>query len=338
MTRQIASPSDVDTRLESPSPGAVKTMPTVARGVGQSIPRPDGTLKVTGRFAYSSDLYLENMLWGATVRSPHARARIVSIDVAGALAIDGVTTVLTSEDVPGHKLYGMKVADQPVLAWDDVRYIGQPIAIVAADHPETARRAVEAVRVEWEILNPLTDPEVALDTDDDMVTPGGNVVRHVRIRHGDIEAAQLEADVVVSGVYEIGTQDPAFLGPESGLAVPDGSGGVGLYVSSQWIHDDQRQIAASLALDESRVRITLSGVGGAFGGKEDLSVHLHACLLALRTGRPIKMSYNREESFVGHVHRHPAKMWIEQGADAGGRLVFTKAKLLFDGGAYTSTS
>ncbi len=338
MTRQIASPSDVDTRLESPSPGAVKTMPTVARGVGQSIPRPDGTLKVTGRFAYSSDLYLENMLWGATVRSPHARARIVSIDVAGALAIDGVTTVLTSEDVPGQKLYGMKVADQPVLAWDDVRYIGQPIAIVAADHPETARRAVEAVRVEWEILNPLTDPEVALDTDDDMVTPGGNVVRHVRIRHGDIEAAQLEADVVVSGVYEIGTQDPAFLGPESGLAVPDGSGGVDLYVSSQWIHDDQRQIAASLALDESRVRITLSGVGGAFGGKEDLSVHLHACLLALRTGRPIKMSYNREESFVGHVHRHPAKMWIEQGANAGGRLVFTKAKLLFDGGAYTSTS
>ena len=316
----------------------VKAPSRVRRGVGASLPRPDGTLKVTGKFAFSSDLYLDNMLWGATVRSPHPRARIVSIDVAGALAIAGVATVLTSDDVPGKKTYGMKVADQPVLAWDEVRYLGEPVAIVAADHPETARRAVEAVRVEYEVLEPLTDPEHALDDGAPPVTPDGNVARHVRIRRGDVDAARAAAEVVVSGVYELGTQDPAFLGPESGLAVPDDSGGVDLYVASQWIHDDQRQIAASLGLDVSRVRIILSGVGGAFGGREDLSVHLHACLLALRTGRPIKMSYNREESFVGHVHRHPAKVWIEQGARRDGSLVFTKARLLFDGGAYTSTS
>ncbi len=307
-------------------------------GVGASPPRPDGGLKVTGKFAYSSDLHLDNMLWGATLRSPHPRARIVDIDISGALAIRGVATVLTSDDVPGHKFYGMKQADQPVLAIGEVRYHGEPIAIVAADHPETARRAVEAIGVQYEVLAPLTDPELAMSEDSEPIQPGGNVARHVRIRHGDVEKARAQADVIVEGEYETGTQDPAFLGPESGLAVPDGSGGVELFVSAQAIHDDQHQIAASLGLPESDVRLVLAGVGGAFGGREDLSVHIHSCMLALRTGRPVKMVYSREESFVGHVHRHPARMFVEQGAARDGRLLFTRARLLFDGGAYTSTS
>jgi len=307
-------------------------------GVGTAPPRPDGGLKVTGKFAYSSDLYLDNMLWGATVRSLHPRARILSIDISQALTIGGVTTVLTSEDVPGAKHYGMKQADQPVLAIDEVRYQGEPVAIVAADHPETARRAVAAIKVEYEELTPLTDPELALDPAGEPIHPDGNVARHVRIRHGDVAAARQRADVTVEGEYETGRQDPAFLGPESGLAVPDGSGGVELFVAAQWIHEDQRQIAASLGLPESEVRLVLAGVGGAFGGREDLSVHIHACMLALRTGRPIRMSYSREESFVGHVHRHPARMRVEQGATSDGRLVYTRARLVFDGGAYTSTS
>ncbi|MDH3607393.1 MAG: xanthine dehydrogenase subunit D [Acidimicrobiia bacterium] len=327
---------------ESASAGAAQSTRTRRRatgaGVGASPPRPDGGLKVTGKFAYSSDLYLDNMLWGATVRSPHPRARVIGIDVSEALTLGGVATVLTSEDVPGNKLYGMKVADQPVLAFGEVRYQGEPVAIVAADHPETARRAAEAISVEFEILTPLTDPELALDDASEPIHPGGNVARHVRIRHGNVETARGEAAVIVEGEYETGTQDPAFLGPESGLAVPDGSGGVELFVASQWIHDDQRQIAESLGLSEDQVRVVLAGVGGAFGGREDLSIHIHACLLALRTGRPVKMSYNREESFVGHVHRHPARMFVEQGATREGRLVFTKARLVFDGGAYTSTS
>ncbi|MGI9648987.1 MAG: xanthine dehydrogenase subunit D [Acidimicrobiia bacterium] len=289
-------------------------------------------------FAYSSDLYLDNMLWGATVRSPHPRARILGIDISHALTIGGVATVLTAEDVPGDLYYGMKEADQPVLASDQVRYQGEPVAIVAADHPETARRAAAAISVDYEELPPLTDSEVALDPETEPIHPNGNVARHVRIRHGDVEQARRRAEVVVAGEYETGMQDPAFLGPESGLAVPDGSGGVELFVAAQWIHDDQRQIAASLGLPESRVRVVLAGVGGAFGGREDLSMHVHACMLALRTGRPIRMSYSRDESFVGHVHRHPARMRIEQGATRDGQLVFTKARLVFDGGAYTSTS
>ena len=270
-----------------------------------------------GRFAFASDLHLDEMLWGAT------RARILSVDAAEALKIRGVATVLTAEDVPGHKFYGIKVADQPILADREVRYVGEPIAIVAADHLETARRAVEAVRVEYEVADPLTDPEASLTGKGDPSRPGGNVARHVRIRHGDVARARSGADVVVQGEWRSGVQDPAFLGPEAGLAVPDGSGGIDLYVASQWMHDDRRQIAAGLGLDPSRVRLTLSGVGGAFGGREDLSLHIHACMLALRMGRPVEMAYNREESFFGHVNRHPSRIRIELGARSDGRLVCT---------------
>ena len=308
------------------------------RGVGASPPRPDAPLKVLGRFAYASDLHIDGMLWGATVRSPHPRARIVGIDIAPALAIRGVATVLIAEDVPGQRFYGIKVADQPVLAAHEVRYVGEPVAIVAADHPETARRAVEAVTVDYEVQAPLTDPESALSGDGDPIDSGGNVARHVRIRHGDVAAARSRAEIVIEAEYRSGVQDPAFLGPEAGLAVPDGSGGIDLYVAAQWIHDDRRQVAAALGLDPSRVRLTLSGVGGAFGGREDLSVHIHACMLALRMGRPVKMSYNREESFVGHVHRHPSRIRVELGARRDGTLVYSKVRLLLDGGAYTSTS
>ncbi|MFI6519345.1 xanthine dehydrogenase subunit D [Spirillospora sp. NPDC050679] len=307
-------------------------------GVGASARRPDGVPKVRGAFEYSSDLHREGMLWGATLRSPHPRARIVRLDTAPALEAPGVRAVLTHEDVTGSKTYGMKVSDQPVLAHRVVRHQGEPVAIVAADHPEAARRALERVVVEYEVLPPLTDPEFALDPAAPDVHTGGNLVRHVRIRHGDVAAARARAEVVVSGEYEVGMQDQAFLGPESGLAVPDGEGGVDLYVSAQWLHEDQRQVAASLGLPKEKVRLTMAGVGGAFGGREDLSVHIHACLLALRTGRPVKMVYNREESFFGHVHRHPAKIRVEHGATRDGDIVYLSARLLLDGGAYTSTS
>ncbi len=308
------------------------------RGVGTSPARPDAPLKVLGRFAFSSDLHIDGMLWGATVRSPHPRARIVSIDISKALQIRGVSTVLTAEDVPGDKFYGIKVADQPILAIDEVRYLGEPVAVVAADHPDTARRAVAAVLVEYDVRVSLTDPEDALAGKGDPIHPGGNIARHVRIRHGEVGSARSQAEVIIRGEYRTGVQDPAFLGPESGLAIPDGAGGIDLYVASQWIHDDQRQIAAGLGLDLSQVRVILGGVGGAFGGREDISIHIHACMLALRMGRPVKMSYNREESFVGHVHRHPSRIRVELGSRSDGALVYSKVRLLLDGGAYTSTS
>ncbi|HEY2058752.1 xanthine dehydrogenase subunit D [Amycolatopsis sp. NBC_01480] len=307
---------------------------TVSGGIGASPLRPDGTLKVRGEFAYSSDLWHEDMLWGATLRSPHPHARIVRLDVSRALAQPGVHAVLTHEDVPGENIYGLKYQDTPALAEDRVRFQGEPVAILAADHPEIARQALKEIEVEYEVLEPITDPErAAHDSTLPKLHPDGNLVRYQRILKGDPDAA---AEVVVSGVYEIGMQDQAFLGPESGLAVPDDDGGVDLYLATQWLHVDQRQTAKALGLPPEKVRLTLSGVGGAFGGREDLSMQIHSCLLALRTGRPVKMVYNREESFFGHVHRHPAKMYYEHGATKDGDLVYVRARMYFDGGAYAS--
>jgi xanthine dehydrogenase D subunit len=306
-----------------------------ANGVGSSPRRPDGTVKVRGEFAYSSDLWHADMLWGATLRSPHPYARINGIDITEALAVQGVYAVLTHEDVPGVNRYGLEHQDQPVLAADVVRYQGEPVALVAADHPETARRAMKRIKVDYEVLTPVTDAELAVAGEVPALHPSGNVVRHVPIRRGDPEAT---AEVVVTGTYEVGMQDQAFLGPEAGLAIPAEDGGVDLYVATQWLHVDQRQIVAALGLPTEKVRLTLGGVGGAFGGREDLSIQVHACLLALHTGKPVKMVYNREESFYGHVHRHPATLHYEHGADRDGKLSYVKAQIFLDGGAYASST
>jgi CO/xanthine dehydrogenase Mo-binding subunit len=314
--------------------------------VGERVERLDAPPKVKGEFAYASDLVAPGMLWGHTVRSPHAHARILSIDISAAVSMPGVHAVLTHDDVPGDKVYGLEFPDQPVLAIDRVRYFGEPVALVAAEHPEQARRAAERIRVEYEPLEPVTDMERATEMPplheesptrghgyfDD---PRPNVVRHIVIRHGNPDA---RGDVTVTGFYEIGIQDQAFLGPESGLAVPDGEGGVDIYVATQWLHVDRQQVAPCLALPLEQVRIHLAGVGGAFGGREDLSMQIHGALLALHTKRPVKIVYNREESFTGHVHRHPARIWCEHRATREGRLVSVRMRILLDGGAYASSS
>ena len=301
----------------------------------ESVRRPDAAAKVGGTFAYSSDLHVERMLWGATVRSPHPYARIRSIDTSEAAAMPGVRAVLTHKDVPGKPLYGLEYQDQPVLASDVVRYWGEAVALVAADHPEQARRAAQKVHVDYEVLRPVTTAEQALADGAPKLHPGGNLLRHVKIRHGDQAA---HADVVVRGEYEIGMQDQAPLGPESGLAIPDGEGGVDLHIATQWLHVDQEQLASILGLPREKVRLTMAGIGGAFGSREDLSMQAHACLLALKTGRPVKISYSRPESFVGHVHRHPGTLQYEHGANRDGTLVYVKARVVLDGGAYASSS
>ena len=227
-----------------------------------------------------------------------------------------------------------------------MRYVGEPVAVVAAEHPEEARRALESIVVEYEPLEPVVDMERALEQEPlhpDRPTmghgyrddPRPNVVRDMVIRHGDPDTA---GDVVVEGVYELGIQDQAFLGPESGLAVPDGEGGVDIHVATQWLHVDRDQVAPCLALPIEQVRIHLAGVGGAFGGREDLSMQIHAALLALHTNRPVKMVYDRAESFTGHVHRHPARIWCEHRATREGRVTCVRMRILLDGGAYASSS
>ncbi|WP_435596150.1 xanthine dehydrogenase subunit D [Streptomyces albogriseolus] len=319
-------------------------------GIGESTLRPDGTLKVTGEFAYSSDMWHEDMLWGQILRSTVAHAEIVSVDTAEALATPGVYAVMTYDDLPTEvKHYGLEIQDTPVLAHGKVRHHGEPVAIVAADHPETARRAAAKIKVEYRELPVITDEASATAPDAVLVhehrddhhaghVPHPNIVHRQPIVRGDVAAARERADVIVEGEYTFGMQDQAFLGPESGLAVPEEDGGVHLYIATQWLHSDLRQIAPVLGLPEDKVRMTLAGVGGAFGGREDLSMQIHACLLALRTGKPVKIVYNRFESFFGHVHRHPAKLYYEHGATADGTLTHVKARIVLDGGAYASAS
>jgi xanthine dehydrogenase D subunit len=315
---------------------APQTITRTRNGLGASALRPDGIPKVQGRFAFSSDAWADNMLWGATLRSPHPHARIVAVDVSAALAINGVSAVITADDVPGKLTYGLIASDQPVFARDVVRFAGEPVAAVAADHPETARRALAAIKVDYEVLAPLVDAETAVDGSFAPIHPAGNVIRRQRVIRGD---QNFVGDVVVEGTYEIGMQDQAFLGLEAALALPDDDGsGVELFVATQWLHEDQKQIAACLNLPLARVRLTLGGVGGAFGGREDISLQVHCCLLALVTKRPIKMQYGREESFYGHIHRHPAKIFMRHHADRDGTLRRVEARVVLDGGAYASTS
>ncbi|WP_409238152.1 xanthine dehydrogenase family protein molybdopterin-binding subunit [Streptomyces sp. PA5.6] len=318
-------------------------------GVGESMLRPDGTLKVTGEFAYSSDMWHEEMLWGQVLRSTVAHAEIVSIDTSEALALSGVYAVLTADDLPAAKNYGMEYQDTPVLAYGKVRHHGEPVALVAADHPETARRAAAKIKVEYRELPVITDEASATAPDAILVhenrgdhhaghVPHPNIVHRQPIIRGNADEAAKKADVIVKGEYTFGMQDQAFLGPESGLAVPSEDGGVDLYVATQWLHSDLKQIAPCLGLPEEKVRMTMAGIGGAFGGREDISMQILASVLALRTSKPVKMVYNRYESFFGHVHRHPAKLYYEHGATKDGKLTHMKCRIVLDGGAYMSST
>ena len=299
----------------------------LAGGVGTSVRRPDGVPKVTGRFEFVGDLRADGMLWAATRRADVARGRLARLDLAPALAIRGVAAVLTQDDVPGHRFQGQHVTDQPVLCDGDIRHVGEPIAVVAADDPETARRAAAAITVEIEPEEPLVDLEVALER--------GEVFRHVRVRRGEPDR---HGEVVVEGVYTTAFQDQAPLGTEAGLAVPDGDGGVDIWGPTQWSHVDHRQIVACLGLADEQVRVHPVGLGGAFGAREDLSLQTHIAMLALTTGRPVKIVYDRTESFVGHVKRHAARMRYRHEADRDGRLVRVEARVLLDAGAYETTS
>ena len=330
----------------STHPAATGIRPLETGRIGESIVRADGVPKVKGEFAYSSDLSAPGMLWGHTLRSPHAHARILAVEIGEAVAMPGVHAVLTHADIPGENRYGLEFRDQPVLAIDRVRYFGEAVALVAAEHPEQARRAAERIHVEYEPLELVVDMERATSQPElhpDRPTQGHgyredprpNVVRSIVIRHGDPDA---HGEVSVEGTYETGIQDQAFLGPESGLAIPDGEGGIDIHVATQWLHVDRAQIAPCLGLAPERVRVHLAGVGGAFGGREDVSMQIHAALLALHTDRAVKVVYSREESFTGHVHRHPSRIHATHTATREGRLVSVKMEILLDGGAYASSS
>jgi CO/xanthine dehydrogenase Mo-binding subunit len=304
--------------------------------VGESAVRIDAVPKVTGTFTYGSDLSAPGMCFGTALRSPHPSARISAIELSAAWRAPGVIAIMLAGEVPGKPTFGLEIADQPVLALDRVRYAGEPVALVAAETAEQAHAAAALIEVSYQAIPGVFDMTAALDPQAPQLHDFGNVLRHVHINRGELESAG--AEVSVEGYYETAMQDQAALGPEAGLAIPRADGGVDLYVTTQWLHMDRAQISACLGLPEEQVGITLAGVGGSFGSREDIHMHIHACLLALRSGRPVKMTYGREESFNGHVHRHPSRTWIKFGATRAGKLVSAQVRLLLDGGAYASSS
>lgn len=305
----------------------------IPHGIGVSLPPADARAKTEGTFPYAADLWAEGLLWAAVLRSPHAHARIVSIDTSHARGMPGVRAVVTHEDVPGSPVHGRGRADRPVFASEVVRHHGEPIAAVAADHPDTARMAAAAVIVEYEVLEPVTDPEQAFEAEP--LHPDGNLVRHIPLQHGDPSAT---GEIVVEGQYRIGRQDPAPIGAEAGLAVPRPDGGVELYLASTDPHADRDTAAACYGLEPERVKVVVTGVPGATADREDQGFQLPLGLLALKTGCPVKLTATREESFLGHVHRHPTLLRYRHHADAEGKLVKVEAQILLDAGAYADTS
>ncbi|MEV2201678.1 xanthine dehydrogenase family protein molybdopterin-binding subunit [Streptomyces fradiae] len=319
--------------VELPRQEQAKEQERPTRGLGASLPPADARAKAEGTFPYAADLWAEGLLWAAILRSPHAHARIRSVDTSAAAAMPGVRAVVTHADVPGDAAYGRNVADRPVFAADVVRHHGEAIAAVAADHPDAARLAAAAIIVDYEVLEPVTDPEQAFSAPP--LHPDGNLIRHIPLRYGDPEAT---GEVIVEGLYRIGRQDPAPIGAEAGLAVPRPDGGVEIYTASTDPHTDRDLAAACFGLPPEQVKIVVTGVPGAMGDREDPGFQIPLGLLALRTGAPVKLAATREESFLGHAHRHPTLLRYRHHADTEGRLVKVEAQILLDGGAYADAS
>ncbi|HZQ98418.1 MAG TPA: xanthine dehydrogenase family protein molybdopterin-binding subunit, partial [Chloroflexota bacterium] len=307
--------------------------------IGASPPRPDALGKVTGAARYPGDLVSSGMLRLAVASAGRPHARIRSIDAAPAMAMPGVVAVLTAADVP-RNAYGLIEADQPVLCGDVVRFVGDRVALVVAETNEAAEAGARLVRVTYEDLPPVLDAAAALAPDAPVVHParGTNLLEHARIRKGDAAAALRAADVVVDGEFETGWQEHAFLQPEAGVAYVDDAGRVVVETAGQWLHEDRRQIAEILGLSEEQVVVRYAAIGGAFGGREDLSVQHLLALAAWKLRRPVALTWSREESILGHHKRHPMRIRCRWGARRDGRVVAVEADLLADGGAYASTS
>ncbi len=308
-------------------------------GVGASVPRYRGLETVLGDRPYVADLERPGLLHGALVLSRHARARVKAIDVSAALALPGVHAVATAADVPGERWYGILYADWPglVAVGEEVRYVGDVLAAVAADDEHIARAAAALVKVDYEVLEPVLDPEVSILPDAPRINPRHeNVLSRSRIRRGDAEAALRGSAHVVSGTWRTQRIEHLFLEPECAMAEPLPGGGVKLYTQGQGIFDDRRQVAGFLGVPEEAVEVELVPNGGAFGGKEDMSVQAQTALLSRLTGRPVRTKLTREESILVHPKRHPLTMHYEVGCDAEGRLTAVKARLVGDSGAYAS--
>ncbi len=307
--------------------------------IGASLPRPDAYGKVTGKTAYPADLVRPGMLHLQVVFAHRSHARILHIDTSAALQYPGVVAVLTAEDVP-YNAYGLVEDDQPVLCHDVVRFEGDKVALVAAESKQAAIAGAKLVNVAYEELPAVTDPRAALASDAPLVHTrrGTNLLSHFPIRKGNADEALARADVVLEETFTTTWQEHAFLQPEAGIAFLDEQERLVVETAGQWLHEDRRQIASILQLPEERVIIRYAAIGGAFGGREDLSMQQLLALATWKLRRPTALVWSREESMIAHHKRHPVILHCRWGAQKDGRIVAVKAEAIADGGAYASTS
>jgi xanthine dehydrogenase molybdenum-binding subunit len=313
--------------------------PTTNGGVGAPLARLGGHAMTLGDRPYIEDMTAPGMLFGAVVLSAHPRARVLRIDTARAEALPGVEAVLTARDVPGERWYGIFYSDWPglVAEGEEVRCVGDFLAAIAAVDEHTAREAAKLVEVAYEVLPPVLDRFQALEPGAPQVNPtSSNQLSRTHFARGDVDTALANSAHLVRETFETQRIEHLFLEPECAFAVPRPDGTLHLYTPGQGVYDDQRQVAAFLGVPEEQVFVELVPTGGAFGGKEDMSIQAHAALLAHHTGRPVRLTLSREESIRVHPKRHPVHMAYEVGCDTAGRLTAVRARLVGDTGAYAS--
>lgn len=320
--------------------------------IGESVQRFDAASKVRGEAEYPGDINMPNQAYMKILFANRPHAVIRKIDTSAVDKMDGVLAVFTAKDVPNNE-YGLIMPDQPVLCGpgsnkpfaDRVRFIGDQVAVVVAESEIIAAKACEKIRVDYEDLPIIDDPVKAMDPDTGLLHPDrdSNVFCHYRIRKGDVEDAFSRAAVIIEDVYQTPVQEHAFLQPEAGIAFIDDDGRITIKVAGQWTHEDQEQIAHALNLPIDRVRVIYPAIGGAFGGREDMSVQIVLALAVYRlkqmgVARPVKIVWSREESIIGHHKRHAYQFQAKWAADKDGKLLAAEITGIADGGAYMYTS
>ncbi|PKO04273.1 MAG: hypothetical protein CVU41_17755 [Chloroflexi bacterium HGW-Chloroflexi-3] len=304
--------------------------------IGSSVIREDALAKVTGQAEYSGDISRPGMLHGKVLMSPFPHALVKHIDTSKAARMQGVHAVLTAKDIPGENVFGIAIADQQVLADKKVRFVGEPVALVAAEDPFIAAEAVRSIKVEYEPLQGVFDPLAGIKEDAPRVQEQGNILLHTKVRKGDYLKGFADADVVVENVYRTHGQDHVPLEPEGGIAWIENDGVLTIYSSSQYVFRDRKQVARVLNLPVNRVRSVNTTVGGGFGRKDDVTVEILVSLLASATLKPVRLVYNRHESMMTQTHRHPTITRVRTGATKEGKLTSMEGVVYGDTGPYSS--
>lgn len=308
------------------------------KSIGQLRPRPEALEKVTGKALFTDDLHFEGMLYARVKRAGIPHGILKKLDISRAKQLPGVCAVLTAEDIPGENIQGLVIKDWPVLigVGEKARYVGDAVAIVAAESEDIAAQALELISFEFEELPVISDPVQSLQPDAIKIHENGNLLKHIKVGKGNIEKGFAESDVVLEHTFYTATTDHAFLEPECSIARLTEDGRMEVFVGSQIPYEDREQIAHALGWPEERVHVKGMLIGGGFGGKEDIAGQIHAALLAHATGRPVKLLYDRHESLIAHPKRHATQIRVKMGAKKDGTLVAVQTELYGDTGAYAS--